>query len=157
MCNSSAVPQINSLSDTGEALPFNGWDYKYKSLKVPGFYLGTTDPSFQESFLSWGSRERARGSRSGEKELQQRSEENSCSSSSEGLRGAPRTHGEGLHRLSRCWDAKSGSQWTASAQGWWSGKTGQATPGQARPRGMTTVKLRIYCTQVSALLFNTST
>lgn len=61
MCNSSAVPQINSLSDTGEAFPFSGWDYKYESLKVPGFYLGTTDPSFEESFLSWESREGEQG------------------------------------------------------------------------------------------------
>lgn len=38
------------LSGTGEAFPFNGCDYRYESLKVPGFYLGTTDPSFQESF-----------------------------------------------------------------------------------------------------------
>lgn len=41
-----------TVSVTLETLPFNGCVYKYESLKVPGFYLGTTDPSFQESFCS---------------------------------------------------------------------------------------------------------
>lgn len=132
MCNSSAGPQIKSQW-RWRSLSLQWMGLQIWKSKVPGFYLGTTDPSFQELFLSCGERgKRAGGPRSGEKELQQRSEGNSCSSSSEGLRGAPRTHGKGLHRLSSCWDAKSGSQWTGSTQSWKSRKPGQARPGQAR-------------------------
>lgn len=49
MSNRGAVLQINSFSNTGEAVTVNGWDYKYESLEGARFLPGTACP-FRESF-----------------------------------------------------------------------------------------------------------
>ena len=66
---------------------------KYESLKVPGFYLGTTDPSIQESFCPGGEGKREQGNQEAVKRDLPQQSENSCSSSAEGLKGAPWAHG----------------------------------------------------------------
>lgn len=63
MPNSSAVPQLNSLSDTKEAFPSIDVLRKYESLRVPGFYLGTADPASQESFCPGGAGKESRGTK----------------------------------------------------------------------------------------------
>lgn len=67
MSNRGAVLQINSFSDTGEAVTVNGWDYKYESLEGARFLPGTACP-FRESFCH-GEEGRAGGQRSGRRGL----------------------------------------------------------------------------------------
>lgn len=66
---------------------------KYESLKVPGFYLGTADPAFQESFCPGGEGREQGNQEAVKRRLPLQSEDNRCSSSSEGLTGAPQAHG----------------------------------------------------------------
>lgn len=79
------------------------WLQIWKSRRCRVFTWDQPVP-FRNHFVMMKRGRTAVGPRSGRKGAQQ-SEENSCSSSAEGLRGAPGTH-IGLHRLSSCWDAE---------------------------------------------------
>lgn len=122
MSNRGAVLQINSFSDTGEAVTVNGWDYKYESLEGARFLPGTACP-FRESFChgeegqEQGDREVAEGdSTVRRKRLQQLLG---------GPEGAPGTQGR-LHRWAAAEMHDSVSLGTASARGWGSRKPGRA-------------------------------
>lgn len=115
-----------------------------KVQKVPGFYLEQPVPSGNHFVMV--KRGKSRGTEKWQKGTQQ-SEENGCSSSSEGLRGRP-GHREGCidEQLLRCTIVFPQGQLQHGAEG----AENQAGPG---PHGIATVKLHIYCTEVSAFLF----
>lgn len=130
MCNSSAGPQIKSQW-RWRSLSLQWMGLQIWKSKVPGFYLGTTDPSFQELFLSWGERgKRAGGPRSREKELQQRSEETAAAVPPRVWGGRPGHTGKACidWAAAEMLGAVSNGQLQHRAEG----AENQARPGQAR-------------------------